>query len=243
MMIALVDIGNTRTKYVYQKGQDLSAIEAVANEQVTMMWLDQHFSAISQLIVANVSQNSLSELITSWAERHRVDLHLVRTEKKRFGIVSAYNQPEKLGVDRWLAMIGAYKLYPGKNMLIIDAGTATTVDLLAASGEHLGGWIIPGIDTMFNSILQQTANVAADKGENASIAFGRDTNENVNNACWAATVGAIEVAIRQAETVVSALDLVLMTGGNEKALSNLLESKVTSVKNLVFVGLQAYIAE
>lgn len=242
-MIALVDIGNTRTKYVYQKGQELSVIEAVANEKVTMLWLDQHFSGINQLIVANVSQSALSELITTWANQHQINLHLVRTEKKRFGIVSAYNQPEKLGVDRWLAMIGAFKLYHGKNMLIIDAGTATTVDLLSASGQHLGGWIIPGIDTMFDSVLQQTANVEANKGENASIAFGRDTNENVNNACWAATVGAIEVAIRQAKLVVSELDLVLMTGGNEKALSNLLESKVTSVKNLVFIGLQAYIVE
>ncbi|WDE11540.1 type III pantothenate kinase [Thalassomonas haliotis] len=242
-MIALIDIGNTRTKYAYQNGQELSAIEAVTNEQVTMAWLEQHFSGISQLIAANVSQNALSELITSWANQHQIDLQLVRTEKKRFGIVSAYSQPEKLGVDRWLAMIGAVRRYPGKSMLIIDAGTATTVDLLSASGEHLGGWIIPGIDTMFNSVLQQTANVEANKGENASIAFGRDTSENVNNACWAATVGAVEVAIRQAEAVVSKLDLVLMTGGNEKALSNLLESKVTSVKNLVFIGLQAYIAE
>ncbi|WDE05689.1 type III pantothenate kinase [Thalassomonas viridans] len=242
-MIALVDIGNTRTKYVYQTGQELSEIHAVANEQVTSDWLDRHFSSASQLIVSNVSQNVLSELLTAWANERQVYCHIVRTEKKRFGISCAYRQPEKLGVDRWLAMVGAYKLYPGKSMLIVDAGTATTVDLLAASGEHLGGWIIPGIDTMFNSILQQTANVEANKGENVSIAFGRDTSENVNNACWAATLGAIEIAIRQAKALVSELDMVLMTGGNEKALTNLLAEAVTPVKNLVFVGLQAYIAD
>jgi len=242
-MIALVDIGNTRTKYVYQTGQALSDIQAIANDQVTSDWLDQHFSGASQFIVSNVCQNALSELITAWAKQRSIYCHIVRSEKQRFGIVSAYSQPERLGVDRWLAMIGAYRLYPNKSILVIDAGTATTVDLIAATGEHLGGWIIPGIDTMFNSVLQQTANVAADKGENASLAFGLDTNENVNNACWAATVGAIEIAIRQAKAAVSELDLILMTGGNEKALTNLLTHEVVAVKNLVFVGLQAYIAD
>ena len=68
-----------------------------------------------------------------------------------------------LGVDRWLAILAAaFKLYPQKNVLIIDAGTATTVDLLAKSGVHQGGWILPGItipclNSVLNLILRSTS--------------------------------------------------------------------------------------
>lgn len=242
-MIALVDIGNSRTKYAFHLDGELSESKALANERLTLQWLQQTFVGVTRVIIANVSSNSLNELVKGWARSNQVNCQIVCSEKTNFGVTSAYEQPKQLGVDRWLAMLGARKMYPDQNVLIVDAGTATTIELLAGSGQHLGGWILPGLTTMFDSVLTQTSRVAANKLLTPSLAFGKNTSENVNNACWAATVGAVEVAIRQAEQLITTLDVILLTGGNEKSLSSLLNKPVVSVNNLIFIGLESYIAE
>ncbi len=68
------------------------------------------------------------------------------TEPEAFGVTNAYRQPERLGVDRWLSLLAAAQMVSG-NVIIIDAGSAITLDLLRADGQHLGGAILPGLNT------------------------------------------------------------------------------------------------
>jgi type III pantothenate kinase len=240
-MIALVDIGNTRTKYCVVSNKKRDAIQSTANEQLSNEYLAEAFSKIDKLIVASVSHNRLTDKIELWCQQHDINYQRVVSEKSKKGVLSAYHQPSQLGVDRWLTLIAANTLYPSKNTLIVDAGTATTFDLLASNGVHKGGWILAGIDTLFSCVLNNTSLVQANVDETASLSFGASSSENVNNATWAATIGAIHLAILQSEQQGVAVDEIVLTGGNSRRLASLLSHRCIVIEDLVFIGLQAYI--
>jgi len=240
-MILLIDIGNSRTKYSKYSEGNRSSIESLPNRELTSEYLTKYFSDIERVIVASVSHYKLTNLIELWCTENQKQYQQVVSEKSMNGVTSGYERPSQLGVDRWLTLIAANTLYQGKNTLIVDAGTATTVDLLASDGTHKGGWILAGIDTLFKSVLDNTSQVKASDANDASLSFGVNSSENVNNATWAATVGAISLAVMESEKQGIVIDEILMTGGNGPALVELLPQPCTMIEELVFIGLQAYI--
>ena len=240
-MIVLVDIGNSRTKYSIVNQGRRGPIESITNELLSNEYLDLFFSKGNKLIVACVSHNELADKVESWCGKHNKTYQQVVSEKNKNDVVSAYHRPSQLGVDRWLTLIAANILYPQKNILIVDAGTATTIDLLASSGEHKGGWILAGIDTLFSCVLDNTSQVQANADQSPSLTFGFNSSENVNNATWAATIGAINLAVVQSEQQGIVIDEILLTGGNGNRLASLLSYQSTVIEELVFIGLEAYI--
>ncbi len=240
-MIALIDIGNTRTKYCIVNEVESRSLQAISNTLLNKEFLSKHFINVCKIIVASVSHNNLTDIIDVWCQEHKITCQRVVSEKRKVNVTNAYQQPEQLGVDRWLAMIGAINLFPNENILIIDAGTATTIDLLASNGQHQGGWILAGVTTLVTSVLAKTAQVHANDKEKESLAFGFNTSENVHNAAWAATIGAVDLAISQAQQQGFPLDEVIFTGGNGALLSSLIEHPNKVIDELVLTGLQAYI--
>ena len=238
-MRLLVDIGNTRTKYTYEQQGVLSEVQSEHNEAISEEWLANITQSVKKIIVASVSEAYLVDVFVKFAEQHSIELLNVKSESERFGVTSSYQQPTTLGIDRWLTLLAANILYKNKNILIIDAGTATTVDLLDNNGRHLGGWILPGIDIIFNSLLLNTSQVLATQEHQSNVSFGRNTSDGVNNACWAATLGFIKQGIKQANKQVS-LDEVLITGGNAEKLGALLTTKHHIINELVFLGMQRF---
>ncbi|WP_114325551.1 type III pantothenate kinase [Candidatus Colwellia aromaticivorans] len=240
-MIALIDIGNSRTKYCVVSQGKRGSVQSFANELLSNEYLSQCFNRINKLIVASVSHNKLTDKIELWCHEQNIDYQQVVSEKSKNGVCSAYHQPSQLGVDRWLTLIAAKALYPSKNTLIVDAGTATTIDLIASNGAHQGGWILAGIETLFSCVQENTSQVKAKVVKTASLSFGLNSSENVNNATWAATVGAINLAVTQSEQQGVVIDEILLTGGNGGALASLLSHQCKVIEDLVFIGLQAYI--
>ncbi|KGJ96651.1 pantothenate kinase [Colwellia psychrerythraea] len=248
-MIVLIDIGNSRTKYTQLVEGRLSAIAQLNNQDFTLAYFAKHFSHASQVVVANVASSSLSSELSTWCTEQNISFRQVHSEQQKNALQSAYQQPTTLGIDRWLALLGTIHLYPNENVLIIDAGTATTIDLVAGSGQHQGGWILAGIKALFNSIVSNSTLVHAKSTAVPSLAFGSNTSDNVNNACWAATLGMVEQAISQAQQL-SDLDRIILTGGDGKVLTTLLlaqtSEKIIAVENiqfidnLIFYGLQEY---
>lgn len=242
-MTILIDIGNSRTKFccVDQHGNfSFTQTSVVNNECFNEDFFDINFSNKHKVIVANVASNRLTTTLEQWCKSNKLSFLEVKSEQNKASVTSAYEQPKQLGVDRWLTLLASAQLYPNKNVLIIDAGTATTIDLLAASGKHHGGWILAGVSTLFTSVLRETTKVNALVSSDTSLAFGTDTTTNVNNACWAATVGLINQAINQAELDLGQLDVIVITGGNSKTLHNLVTAPMTRIDDLVFYGLNSY---
>jgi len=251
-MIILIDIGNSRTKYTSLVDDQLSATIQIDNKDFLPDYFSRSFNQASKIVVANVAKSTLTAELEIWCKATGIGFIQVHSEQQKNTLISAYQKPTQLGIDRWLALLAATHLYPQENVLIIDAGTATTIDLVASNGQHHGGWILAGIKALFNSILSHSTLVHAQSKATASLAFGKNTTDNVNNACWAATLGMINQAITQAQQQVK-IDHIVLTGGNGQALTEMLitdiadgKEKILSVKsiefidNLIFYGLQEY---
>jgi type III pantothenate kinase len=238
-MRLLVDIGNTRTKYTVEQQGKLSVIQTKRNEDINQQWLENITFSVKTIIIASVSEEHLVDVFLAYAKKNSIEFFNVESESKRFGVTSSYQAPRTLGVDRWLTLLAANFIYSNENILIVDAGTATTIDLLDKSGKHLGGWILPGIDILFNSLLLNTSQIMATKENHVDISFGKSTSDGVNNACWAATLGFVNQSITQAKKQVS-LDKIILTGGNAEKLSILLSAKHHIVHELVFIGMQRF---
>lgn len=240
-MRLLIDIGNTQIKYVFQESNAALFSKVIYCDYTTFLskLAKSTFSNVCSIIVANVKVTEIVAEIESWASQHSIAFFQVHSQAKAFGVCSSYKQPACLGVDRWLALIAAHQLYPKMNVLIIDAGTATTVDLLTVNGEHLGGWIMPGVQTMFDSLISNTEKIIADPINIASVSFGVDSSECVNYGTWAMTVGAIKEAVNQANTLLP-LDKVILTGGNSKQIINLVPKTYELIPELLFHGLSCF---
>jgi type III pantothenate kinase len=240
----LVDIGNSKTKYTYFENGQFANVLSVANDQFNVDVFRQEAKTMTKVLVSNVADQNIAKQIEQYCRESAIDFLEIKSEQQRGAVVSGYEEPESLGVDRWLAILGGQTLYPAQTLLIIDSGTATTVDLLNCDGTHLGGWIMPGIDTLFTSVLSSTKKVDAHYQKTALMAFGTNTDANVNNACWAMTVGAINEALVQANKLVKHVDRVILTGGNAQKISTLMlamEEKLVIEDQLLFHGMKNYL--
>ncbi|MCH8538611.1 MAG: type III pantothenate kinase [Alkalimonas sp.] len=229
-MYLLLDIGNTRTKAMLaaQAGQlvpfdvekdtlDSTAIKAV------------YYAAVAgqDKVQALKKQLTLSE--QPWRQ--------IESEAYRFGISNCYSQPHLLGVDRWLAMLGANWLYSKTDCLVIDAGTAVTIDWLAADGQHQGGWILPGLKLQQQSVVQKTAKVFNADTHQARLAQGNDTVSCLQNGCLATVLGAIAQAWQ-----LQPMTKLVLTGGDAGILQSYLKAYPLQVQaDLLFCGLSRFI--
>lgn len=240
-MIVLLDIGNTRAKYSLISDGNRGKICFVLTSEITTKFLSNNFQYATKFVIASVSHEKITATIKQWCFSNNIDCTQVVSEIAKHKVVSGYDNPTLLGVDRWLALVGAAELFPSTNVLIIDAGTATTVDFMLETGEHRGGWILAGIEMLVSSVLKQTAQVKMNGRNEASISLGFNTCDNVNNAAWGATVGMINLAILEIQKQGKVVDKVVITGGNGPALASFIAYPTVLVHDLVFIGLQAYI--
>jgi len=253
-VIALVDIGNTRFKYTFVKNACLKELlnrtaqvkYSENNEYWNDSWLERHFLDVTHIILGNVASESYAELLQAWCNKKNIILKNVKSQPYFNGVTNGYRKYQQLGVDRWLAIVGANQLCPNEHLLIIDSGTATTLDVLDQTGKHHGGWILPGIQMMSSSILSSTSQVKGELQLISSLSFGQDSSENISHASWAATIGFIEQGVILAEEKFKSSVSILLTGGNGKLLNKLLSNtqyadKVDFIEDLVFSGLTCYI--
>lgn len=157
-----------------------------------------------------------------------------RTEARSADLVNSYAEPTRMGVDRWLAMLGA-RARNGARICVIDAGSALTIDLVSAGGVHEGGYIIPGPALMERALLLDTDRVRFDEDVGYDLAPGRSTAEAVRHGIALAQVGAVAVALDQCSADQPAL---FFTGGAGEALQGLLGRGGTYAPDLVFEGLE-----
>ena len=112
---------------------------------------------ISQVIMSSVVDEDRNSQIFQWVNTHSpIELKLVQPARTTLGVTSAYQNPAQMGVDRWVALIACADLFPKENCIVVDCGTAITVDTLLANGTHKGGVIFPGLQLMKNSLLRNT---------------------------------------------------------------------------------------
>lgn len=170
------------------------------------------------------------------AARWQLGVERARTTAETAGVRNSYTDPGRMGVDRWLAMLAAWQLV-GEACWIVDSGSAITVDLLDNTGAHQGGYILPGLRLMQQSLLGNTAEVRVDHAvEQASLLPGCDTGTAVAHGANL-LLHALAQQLQAGVPGVAAPRRVLLTGGDGAQLVEWMEGAEWH-PDLVLDGLQ-----
>jgi type III pantothenate kinase len=241
--MVLVDVGNARMKWAQLVGADLhnhgaamlakGAADAVATLMAAVEQADR-------VLIANVAGPRVARLLMDAFAQRGVTVEFARSAEHACGVRCGYQDPARLGVDRWLAVIAAHAAGMGTTC-VVDAGTALTVDVVSASGRHYGGLILPGLRMMADSLQQRTSDIGFTTGEAAMPEgldlFGRNTEEAVTRAALLASAALVDRCAGRIRALQDTLPTVLVTGGDGQALLPWLESPGQFDAHLVLKGL------
>ena len=232
--VLLVDIGNTRIKYrlLTDDGDNVTTVDDLS---ALITYIEA--APVTHLYIANVGKPAVEEALAQLCHEQQIIFCAVKTESEAFGITNSYQNPQKMGVDRWLAILGAAKL-TDKPFAVIDAGTAVTVDFVA-DGQHLGGWIAPGFHTMKKALLSNTTRVFENETVPEQLMAASDTEECVAMGCLAALQGVFWSAKRRLNNQFKE-NVIIFTGGDKKLLTSACDGDSLSAANLVIDGLARY---
>ena len=235
-MNLLLDAGNTRLKWGLHSGDqwiDRGAIEYPALEGLPARW--QGRDRPRRALGVNVAGAAVAERIAA-VLGDDIELAWNASVASQCGVRNGYREPASLGADRWSALIGARHLHSGA-ALVVMAGTATTVDVLAEDGAFLGGLILPGFDLMRRSLARDTAQLPYASGSHQP--FPRSTDDAILSGCTEAQAGAIERMFRRLDGRRD--PLCLLSGGAADRVAEHLSLPLRRVDNLVLEGV-AHIA-
>ncbi|PQO94686.1 MULTISPECIES: pantothenate kinase [Pseudomonas] len=178
-------------------------------------------------------------LISLLTEAFGVSVVCATPAREMSGVRNGYEEFERLGLDRWLAMLGGFHLASGA-CLVLDFGTAVTADFVAGDGSHLGGFICPGMPLMRNQLRTHTRKIrygdlAAERALE-SLVPGRTTVEAVERGCLLMLRGFVLTQLELARSYWGGDFAVFLTGGDADLVSGIVpDARV--VPDLVFVGL------
>lgn len=245
----LVDIGNTRIKWAKLTREGAPGRMRAA---VHAGWSAAHFAqALGGLrpgdaVVAVSVASKKTRLAFAAAIRLKTGRppRFIETERRQGELRNGYREPWRLGADRWLALCGARALLPrAKALLVVDLGTAATIDLLTQDGRHHGGFILPGRELMVGTLLRETGGIARRasqrSGSNRS-GFGRDTRAALEAGAQMALVASIRRARNMARERCGVLPTIVITGGAAALVLGALPANTRHVTDLVLHGLALY---
>lgn len=233
-MIVCIDSGNTRIKWAAHDGASwLAAGAAPQADSAALAALPGKLPQPTMVAIANVAGPTAAAAIEAALAPWREHFLWVSSGVEAGRVRNGYANPGKLGVDRWCALVGARGLVAG-SCLVVGAGTATTVDTLAADGRFEGGFIVPGFDLMRASLARNTADLPLADG--AYTICPTTTEDAIFSGCLEAQLGVVERAFSRLGSDAASC---LLFGGAAPLLSLHLAIPHRRVENLVLEGLRA----
>ncbi len=233
-MNLIVDIGNTFAKFaVFQKDKIIfkTSFELALFKKELQVILKAHDS------IQNCIISSVGRLKESDAKFLKDNLHVLELNSRtKVPFKNLYKTPTTLGVDRIALVSAAVKNYPNSNVLVIDAGTCITYDILTASNTFLGGGISPGIDMRYKSLNNLTANLPLLKPKAPKQIIGNTTKSAIHSGVMNGIILEIDGVIDAYKQEYEDLTVIL-TGGNAKFLSKQLKSSIFANSNFLLEGL------
>ena len=234
----LFDLGNSRLKCVPMTSD--GALGAQPVEEIVhdgARFADAAFAALppafDMAFVASVAGPALTAALLDALSSRCPLVSLARTQPRCDGVSIAYAQPQRLGVDRFLALLAAHAR-AAQPWLVVGVGTALTIDLLDAGGRHHGGRIAPSPTLMREALHQRAPHLPAAGG--AYVEFADDTLPALASGCDGAALALIARSRDVAIDRVGTAPRLLMHGGGSQALLPHLED-AEHVPSLVLEGL------
>ncbi len=245
-MILEVDIGNSRLKWRLRNGNSTIA-QGNGGHQ-----LDGDYSTVfsdistrhrvQKICVASVVPK-FEEEFTAWCkENWRLNPEYANVTKFCAGVANGYDDVSQMGIDRWLAVVAAYNVDKSKPCLVIDSGSACTVDLVLSNGVHLGGYIVPGLELMRSALFRDTDRVKLNSiSYDEELCAGKSTQKAVSSGLRVMELGLVMFALEELLMANGNDPRIVLTGGNGFKLAKLLEKRL--VKQNLFARVSGIIVE
>lgn len=184
--------------------------------------------------VAGAAANAA--LAQALASSLQVEPQFYQSAAHTLGVTNAYAEPARLGVDRWLGLVEAYARHGAS--IVVDAGSALTIDAVTASGTHLGGYIVPGLNLLRNSLLRGTADVRFGAPHWDNVTPGVSTTEAVDRGVMCMTLAFVTESVVALGRQLADTCTTIVTGGDAPLLLPLLNITTQPHADLVLDGLE-----
>ena len=217
------DLGNSRVKGApLQADGTLGEMRAFVYDEGLLAALDAAMPAAalrdaSTAVLASVASPARMAMVVDWLATRFGAISIARTQSALAGVRIAYDEPARMGVDRFLALLAARRR-GAQPWLVVGVGTAVTIDLLDAQGRHHGGRIAPSPRLMRDALHAAATQLPAQGG--GYVEFAADTVDALASGCDGATLGLIERSLRQARDVLGQRPALLLHGGGADALAS-----------------------
>ena len=212
-----LDIGNTNVRWKIEDN-----------------YFEAHFIEFSFDKLPKSSKIWASNVSSNFVIKHKSNISIVKSQKKYKSLVNSYNEPKYLGSDRWLAMIASYELSLGKGFIVVDIGSAVTIDIVDNLGLHLGGIIFPGLEK-----IRQTFDFPILSLDGNSNKIGQSTDEAWTIGTRSLIVNTINHKVRELKEELQNTSVIL-TGGGYLGIHDFLDFDHNYYENLVLDGLEFF---
>jgi type III pantothenate kinase len=237
----LLDVGNTAVKWAYSANGRLGTSGRFVHRaenigaQADAAW--SGLQPVDKVVIASVAGGDTAAALTSWfLARWQVRPLFLRATARACGVTNAYADPETLGIDRWAAVVAAHHGYPGA-VCVVDCGTAVTLDMVAAGGEHRGGLIFPGIEVMQQLLLENTAQLRLAGKQPVATPLADTTAAGIYSGAVYLLAAGIERSVADMRTQQGISIDIVMTGGDAGRILPLLHGKAQHAADLVLRGI------
>jgi len=235
-MNLVIDQGNSRCKVaVYQQEEMLKCQILTRVDENSFIALLNEFPGIDACIFSSVRGENPGyiELLGK-----SVNLFLEMNHELRFPLKIAYQTPDTLGKDRLAGIVGAHTKFPKQNVLLIDAGSAITFDILTDQGVYLGGNISPGLEMRYRALHHFTGRLPLVKHEETDLDLGKSTNQAINIGVLQGMLYEIDGYITRWQKIHGNMKIIL-TGGDANFFEKNLKNGIFVDLNIVINGLNS----
>jgi type III pantothenate kinase len=249
-MILVIDVGNTRLKWAWLTSTGLSDQQAILHRGAKPgMWRAALFESgqkPTRVLCSNVAGLKMAKTLSRLAKKtFRIEVEIITAAAEFQGLTNGYLNPNLLGSDRWLALIGAWTKARSA-LCVVDVGTAVKVDSVDAAGRHLGGLIVPGIHMMREALMSKTSDIAEAAEHSTPSMAGVLANNTLGAVSRGAVFALAGLADRTAEVIEQNTGVkpkLFITGGDASMITGTMRTKGEILPDLVLQGLAVIAAQ
>lgn len=234
-MRLLIDAGNTRIKWAVASNNvdDILARGVIGGDWSELASFE---ASVETAWISCVASDAVLEKISLEIKRlFDVEPSIATVSSHAAGMANDYESLDQLGVDRWVAALGARVLVGSGALIVIDVGTAVTIDMVSSDNHFKGGVILPGFTIMHDSLLGRTAGIKSNRSKVTSV-IGKNTRDCVNAGVEYGLIGAVDRIISEMCVGVSSPRLLVMGGGAEAIVAGS-KFKIELQSDMIFNGL------
>jgi type III pantothenate kinase len=238
----LIDSGNSLIKWALEKdGVFIKEGGCLTSYASSLHDLWEDYDNPARVIVANVAGEMLAGEIRKAAYvRWQLDAEFITSTQNCCGLTNSYHNPEQLGIDRWMAMLAAFQMIDGP-VIVVDCGTAVTIDLVKRDGLFAGGVIMPGLMAALRSLEISTDAIVQINSFNSDVgSIAQSTEDGVVAGVLLCLAGGIERVVREQTLLSDEMPTVLITGGDGEKLVPYLTISTKLQSGLVLQGLRVF---